>query len=627
MTETPLQERNYLSIFLALILLLGSVAALGGSLWAGICSYSWLRNRLSDYGIYLNMMWNTAHGAPFRFLLEGSYLRVHLSFTVGLLGFAFRILDHPGLLVVLQWLCSLGGVVILLILARRFEVPLLPAAAVSFFYSGYRFVQALHVHQFHGVALYLICLPALYASLRLKSPWAWLWLILTLGIREDAFLISLPVLLFFAWQDRRWSPRIMALTAVLYGALAIFFLYPSINGISIWKKRAAEIPAFDELFAGFRSSLPRRLRAVFLVVLPLVAAGRYFPVAFFFPSVALGIALASKWPSQQGLGSHYAAGVAALMACGLTEAFIRARDWHSDHQGGALFNWGPSLWLALSTIAVHVESGFLPRGGKSDRKFYEFNKEVWAALGAAQKIPREGILITGDALIPLCGNRRDVLVWHVPKRVETYDHIFADIRELRSLEGGMIWEGLSRGEWGVLFNNGRYVILTRGFSAAANDEVLRPGWIYYVYGKRGHGGVDRVVDGFPVRYWEGDGSRAPINLAHGFSWPLPPGEYSFYLEYWAQSPRRIVKRHWGWFSLHERDRPEDIARAYIPLEPRRETSWQILRLDFTNTIERDVEIRLTGGDAPLWLYRVYWRKGRDGEKGDATCSRGEGETT
>ena len=58
------------------------------------CAFTWGKFTLFDYGVYTNMIWNSAHGAPFKVLIDRSYLGTHLSFSLAILGVFFWIFDH-----------------------------------------------------------------------------------------------------------------------------------------------------------------------------------------------------------------------------------------------------------------------------------------------------------------------------------------------------------------------------------------------------------------------------------------------------------------------------------------------------------------------------------------------------
>lgn len=111
---------------------------------------------LTDYGRYVNTIWNCAHGHPFRLLTEYSYLNTHLSFTLALLAPAFLLWDHPFSLWVAQWLLTLIGLIIMWRAAVRHRIPGEITAAFLFFYIANPFTQCVLLSEFHGVNLYLL---------------------------------------------------------------------------------------------------------------------------------------------------------------------------------------------------------------------------------------------------------------------------------------------------------------------------------------------------------------------------------------------------------------------------------------------------------------------------------------
>jgi uncharacterized membrane protein len=86
-----------------------TVAVAAGLVRSQYCQFTWGKMALHDYGIYFNMLWNTAHGDWFTYLTDQSYLRTHLSFSLVLLAPLFRLWDDPLLLTVIQWCCLLIG--------------------------------------------------------------------------------------------------------------------------------------------------------------------------------------------------------------------------------------------------------------------------------------------------------------------------------------------------------------------------------------------------------------------------------------------------------------------------------------------------------------------------------------
>lgn len=578
------------------------------TLYTVICSFSWYRNRLSDYGIYANMMWNTAHGHPFLYLINGSYLRVHLSFTLGLFSLLYRAWDHPLLLCVLQWSCSVLGTLAVVAAARRRALPALMTAALAFFYLGYRFTQSVHVHDFHGVALYLFLVPLLYLALVVKRAWSWLPLTLILGLREDAFLVVLPMLLYFTVRERRMGGAWLALAALIYGAAAVFLLYPALNGTNILATRETEFSAASWLAKPDAGPLVARLHGLVLFLLPVLVAGRRaWGPALLFPSFAVLQCLASNWPSQYAIGTHYSAPVMATLICGLVESLApRAASQPAPVAGPIPWGRAAALLTAI-TVAVHVESGFLPGGGKSCAHLRVLNPEGLATLRAAARIPREGVLMTDNALVSFCANRHLLKVWHLGQLGRTFDHAFFLARDLESHHHEVLLQALRDRTLGVRYYDGIHVVLSRGFDPRDNDLVLhRREREHFLHEDLRHAGRNGRAEGLRVRYWEGDGSRAPASLAHGTSWNLAPGTYEFTLSYRSATPRRSVRGNWGWLSVHRLHEPEPLARTDLPPTPAAGHEWQRCAVRFTLDRPTAVEYRVTGGDARLWLRRVNW---------------------
>ena len=154
------------TIIIAALTLLCSLELLRAS----FAAYTWGKFTLFDYGVYSNMFWNSGRGDFFRMLLDRSYLKTHLSFTLALLGPLYRLWDHPFLLSLLQWIFLMGGAAVLgLSLRRRVRGELI--AALLFFTIAYPYSQSVLLSEFHGVSLYLLLVPLLYVCLVHRRPW------------------------------------------------------------------------------------------------------------------------------------------------------------------------------------------------------------------------------------------------------------------------------------------------------------------------------------------------------------------------------------------------------------------------------------------------------------------------
>jgi hypothetical protein len=302
---------------------------------------------------------------------------------------------------------------------------------------------------------------------------------------------------------------------------------------------------------------------------------------------------------QQGLGGFYSVPVLSMLAVAMMDAAargpIKAPAWRAAA-------------LVLVVLGVHFYNGFLAFGGKSSETYTRLKPEGLQAIAASRRVPPEGILLTEVPLSGFCGNRRDLIAdrYYKPD-LYTYDCVFSRVSMLPRLLRGAVFEEIVSGELGIRTWDDAHVIAQRGYTTDQNEAFLRnfPFRSIWIHTTPSHGGEDCYSrrDG-PVRRWEGAGSRAPINLTFGGHRQAPPGRYRAVLEYRVSRPRRIVRGSWGTFSVHRLNEPNALVEIAIP-EIESDGSWTRLILPFETDRTVQAEPRVTGGDAPLILRRMW----------------------
>lgn len=585
-----------------------SIATAYGLLHSVFCFYMHGRFKLLDYGIYTNMIWNCGHGEPFKFLVDHSYLKTHLSFTLALLGPVFRVWDSPLLLMVIQWLSVCGGAIILYRTARKCSIPADMALAVMFFFLGYRFTQSALMYEFHGVILLMFLVPWLYYCCSFQKKMAFLPLILILGVREDAFLCVLPVILYFAVRDKWKVGYVLFGLTLLYGLLAVFVIYPKINGISIFERRSNYIrPDFGFTEDDIRS----RLNGLVLTLLPtLVVLWRRSLPVYILTSVAYLTTLFSAYHVQQAIGSHYSPPVMAALAIGLVESLhMRQRLKLSRHTTLR------AVMLVLITLGVHLYSGFVFLGGKNSEIFNRYSREGHWALRAAKFIPKDGVLLTDRQMSSYCANRRDLLCWNkwFAPEWQQFDSVFLKISMIPYENNGTFAQMLTDGRLGVTYCDGMYVVLEVGADTSLNSRILWEAEVLPVIlaETEHHAGSNVTLEGGRiVRYWEGKGHRAPATISYGASRKLKPGKYQAVFRFRTARPQRVLYGSWGKFSVHRlNDQGPALAETEIMNLVIGSSLFLEQAMPFEIDADTDVEIRITGGDAQLWLDRVTFFPG------------------
>ena len=456
----------------AAALVLAALAA-GLTLHGSYSAFTWGKFRFIDYGRYVNTIWNCGHGRLFTVLVDRTYLSTHMSFTLALLGPFFRLWNHPFLLAVLQWLFLVAGAAILWQTAAAHRLRRDFSAALVLFFVANPFTQAVMLCEFHGVSLYLLLMPWLHACLDRMKGRTWLPFLLLLGVREEAGILVVPVLLYFAVRDGWRAGWVLAAAALVYGVFAIEVLFPVLGGVRFEEARAAHVFVPAHYLGLLRlDELTRRLVPLLpcvLVAAPFFRGGGWRPLAC-FPLAAAAVSATAAEPNMFLLHYHYPAAIIVLLTLGILEAAIRSSDGRG---AGRLDSMRHALWLLAATLVWHRLTGFLPYGGRYDRIYGVAHPQGEELLEVAQEIPRSGVLLIPSELAGFCANRADLLTW------EWFDETRhrPDLVFLRLKDAGRYRPRyhamLESGEFGVRTIDRGYAILERGGSGERNAEVIR----------------------------------------------------------------------------------------------------------------------------------------------------------
>ncbi|MHB8834139.1 MAG: DUF2079 domain-containing protein [Candidatus Methylomirabilia bacterium] len=393
----------------AALLFAGAVSTLMlAACWSDLTSLRYYP--IDDFGIYTNFIWNSAHGAPFKYLVDQNYLSTHLSFTLLLLAPLFRLWDHVFVLIAVQWSLPLLGGAIVFATAARLGLGLPLRAALASLFVAYPYAQSPVLYTFHGVCLYFLLVPWLYHCLRFSRKWLWLPWLLTLGLREDAGLLVMPLLLYFGFAHRDRGARLLALLTALYSALAIFVIFPTIAGESLAARRAIDIGRGRLLNSLDPPGLLRRVVAVFWLMLPaLPLLQRRWRPLWIFPSAGMAILLLNWWSVLHTFAGHYSAYVFPLFVVGLLEAV--AGDERYRGSAGEAASFRLAGWVMGALVVAHFTAGRFPVESPRSARRLNLARDpaTRSALEAARAVPRTGLLAVDNRLFALVANRADIV--------------------------------------------------------------------------------------------------------------------------------------------------------------------------------------------------------------------------
>lgn len=423
-----------------------------------------------DYARYTNMIWNSAHGRLFLYGLNESYLHVHLSYTLALLGPLFRIWDHPFLLTVVQWAFMAGGAGFLLAAGSALSVPRQTMLAVILFWTGYHFTQSVVLCEFHGVSIYLLLIPALYYCLVARRGMVWLPLALILGLREEAGLMVIPLLLYVAARYRWKAGYWWAAAAAAYVAVACLVIFPWVNGLSLVARRqeALQSPSSDSYWSP--AATGKRLVSmgwIFLPVLPFLL-WRGWRAMLVIPSLAVALSMASAYGSQIKMRIHYPA---VILAC-LAVAMLQSVREMEERRPRWIVRWGIPLFLCVVTAVSFRVKGYVygSRFEPWKMAYQRLNEAgVHAIRVATTQVPKEGVAYAHRELHGFLANRADLALTRPKDGIYPAGAVMME--RARKLKPDVL-AGISNGTWGVRYADERYVVLVRGGATGGNGPFL-----------------------------------------------------------------------------------------------------------------------------------------------------------
>lgn len=571
-------------------------------LYSAVCAFSWKNFLMMDYGAYTNFLYNLAHGDGFRFLYEHDYLKTHLSFSFVLLAPLVWLCASPLLLIVVQWAFLMGGAAILARFLRRAAVPRPLAAALLFAFAAGPLTQSVMLSEFHGVSAYFLLFPWLLYAAAYRKPWTILPLLAILGLREDAGLLVLPLILYFAVRDRWKTGYVLAAAALAYVLGAIFLLYPWLNGVSLFGVRADEASVASIAQSFSAPAWTARGQAAFWVALPAMVFCAFFRRAWIpalvFPSVALLQALGSGMERQYELGFHYPAASVAALACALAVAAARPEPRRRLSAAAARL---AAAGLIGATLAAHVFNGYFLGGGASHRIYARFHPQFHSLHRLALRLPKDGLLLANQNLAPYFALRPDVMVLHYydPAR-HVPDFIVTDLHEIQTPKFAPIRASVESGEFGLFDQEFPYLVLRRGHPADGNPALLEalrrhqmvPALMF------SHGGdlaYDREFG--LLKDWDGRAPE-PLLLVFGRAVELPAGAHVADFELRVPPRNPPPAGGCGMLAVYFPGHPNPIAQ--VPIQPGSDDDvFAGQELPFVLAEPALVEPRIVSGGAPL----------------------------
>lgn len=271
-----------------------------------------------DFGIFDRAIWEVSRfQAPIidHLVVAGKWIFAdHFSPSLFLLSPFFWIFpQHETLLVLQALIVGLSALVLyrlaVFVLQDRFI-----ALSIVTAYGLFIGLQNAIITDFHEITVMTLPLMLCFYALAKKKSWLyWLSLIITLGCKENMFLIGIgiSIVMFFLQPSWRKYAVITFILSIVYGGVAILYVIPYFSG-GIYQYAPGSL-TFSSITQHLLDIDMKRRTAWYTLLsfgfLPLFSPAFWFLILQDFIT-----RFVPEWPTRWGLGLHYSAPLAVILS-------------------------------------------------------------------------------------------------------------------------------------------------------------------------------------------------------------------------------------------------------------------------------------------------------------------------
>lgn len=452
-----------------------------------------------DLGIFDNLHWHIVNRGDFLVSSTGmgpdggSHFGRHATFFAYAIAPIYALFPGPETLLAIQ-ATLLGFAALPLYGFARHHLSPWGAALLSFAYLLYPPLHGSNLYDFHFLSLTpLFAFALAWAIERGKRPWIIAAVVLTLSVREDAAVI---VAVLGVWQllsrRVRLGLALVAAGAAYFGLMKFVLMPLSAGGATFSGMYRELVPPGGHGFGGVLETLlsnpayafkvattTAKLRYALLIMAPLSFAPLRRPLGalFIFPGVLFTL-LSSK-PPVVSLGFQYTAFwtpylfVAAALLLG-ANAFADPDEGDRRRRSRAWLGG-----LALASLLCSYQYGAVLQRHTAGGGFHRRYRFTTTAADLEMRRDRADIIarLPGDASV----SASKFVVPHLSQRDSAYDfrfgpydaeYILMSVRPPDRRERRTSKRALTSGEFGVVAENQRFVLLRRGAPTGDNERIF-----------------------------------------------------------------------------------------------------------------------------------------------------------
>lgn len=379
--------------------------------------YRYCQNQAFDLGIYVNTLWNTAHGRFFYLAIRGgeNYLGAHFAPLLFVFAPLIRLWPSPLPLVLLQSLSLALAIPAVYRLATRASGRPSVGLGFALWYSVFPFVHQVSRYDFHEVALAVPLFLWLLESWEAKQFRRALWLaVFVVLIREDCILYVAAGALWAATlgegqsaKTRRYLLVFGVLAAVCF-AVVMFVVMPRLasgrgpadfNYGNLGGMKGLAKSLFRPGLLWTESlGLPEKRASLMALCLSTSGLILLAPRRAILVAVPVLVNILGALPAQYRFEQHYSALILPFlfwaMAGGWARGQLWARDWGRwRHRVGILF-----FAVSLSVCLTHQKTYYI--------SFSKAKREALHQLFS--RVPDEDPVHAMTNLVPRFAARPDI---------------------------------------------------------------------------------------------------------------------------------------------------------------------------------------------------------------------------
>lgn len=374
-------------------------------LFLSVLQYETGHSRSFDLGLYARSLWGLAHGSPVNPLRDQHVLALHGHWILYPLAPLARIVSSVYLLLTVQALAIAAGAVACYYVADKRLGSRQVAFAVAVMYLSFPVAANTVLFDMHVKTLaapFLILAVDRFDRLGHKDVRAWALLTVALACREEiALAVGVMGATWLFFEDKRRTALALATAG-----FAFFGLYYLVVQPGLGTDAASAQAHFGHLKGGgFVTQLATAQNAILalfslgsLAFLPVI--GWRFSTG---ASVAIGIAMLSRWPGAADPTSHYLFLAIPFLMLGVIDALAWLRR-------GAPRTFAVATAAGvLCSLVSYAVTGTGPGGRHFDPERYSFTPTSLEAMRCLESIPKNAPAMAPDHLVAHLAERASIV--------------------------------------------------------------------------------------------------------------------------------------------------------------------------------------------------------------------------